>query len=229
MSLISIVNLAERLLNHSSEQDQGAQTGLPTNRVSANSQANEAGDEFTPSKSNPNTAQEAGLFSATTLSFFTAAADFLLGQISKPQTNVDAPTTTAQNNQTPLPSQSSATTNSVVDSTILQAPTAVSTAPLIIANPAVPQSSAASSVAASTQNEIQALNSDLTALGLSPADIRIIDRIASLIRDFNPTVFSTFVYQLKALAEANAAGSTSSNTNFRSRRWKFALQASTRT
>jgi hypothetical protein len=55
---------------------------------------------------------------------------------------------------------------------------------------------------------LQSLNSSLANLGLNAADISIIDRIASLIQDFNPTAFSSLVYQLEGLAKTNAPTNT---------------------
>ena len=68
---------------------------------------------------------------------------------------------------------------------------------------------------ASIVEQLQALNNALQALGLSPADIQQVDRIASVIKDFNPAAFTSLAYQLAALAPpattqqvpANAAAS----------------------
>jgi hypothetical protein len=48
------------------------------------------------------------------------------------------------------------------------------------------------------QTQLQALNNALAAIGLSAADIREVDRVASLINDFNPAAFTSLAYQLEA-------------------------------
>jgi hypothetical protein len=70
----------------------------------------------------------------------------------------------------------------------------------------------------SIQTQLQTLNNALAQLGLNAADIQKVDRIASVINDFNATTFTNLIHQLKALA-ANAAQKTaqastvSHNTN----------------
>ena len=53
-----------------------------------------------------------------------------------------------------------------------------------------------------TEAQLESLNRSLAALGLSAADIKKVDQIASVINNFNPTSFTSLVYQLKALAAA---------------------------
>jgi hypothetical protein len=53
---------------------------------------------------------------------------------------------------------------------------------------------------AATQDQLQALNNALAALGLDHADILVVDRVASRLHDFNLTAFTSLVYQLEALA-----------------------------
>jgi hypothetical protein len=71
----------------------------------------------------------------------------------------------------------------------------------------------------SIQTQLQTLNNALAQLGLSAADIQKVDRIASVINDFNATTFTNLIHQLKGLA-ANAAQQTaqastgSTNRNF---------------
>ena len=67
--------------------------------------------------------------------------------------------------------------------------------------------SAASLGALTVAAQLQTLNSSLAALGLSPSDIQKVDHIAGLINGFNPTSFTSLVYQLEALAQ-NAAPQT---------------------
>ena len=61
----------------------------------------------------------------------------------------------------------------------------------------------------SQQTQLNTLNNALAALGLSAADIRQIDRVASLINDFNPTAFTSLAYQLEAQAQNSTAPSAS--------------------
>jgi hypothetical protein len=55
---------------------------------------------------------------------------------------------------------------------------------------------------ATTEQQLQSLNSSLAALGLSAADIKKVDQIASVIGNFSPTSFTSLVYQLEGLAAA---------------------------
>jgi hypothetical protein len=54
------------------------------------------------------------------------------------------------------------------------------------------------------QVEIQALNAALPALGLTNAQIQQIDRIASLVHNFNPAAYTNLVNQFEALAQGAA-------------------------
>jgi hypothetical protein len=51
---------------------------------------------------------------------------------------------------------------------------------------------------------LQALNNALASLGLNAQQLAQVDRIASLIQDFNPTAFLSLVHQLEILARANS-------------------------
>jgi hypothetical protein len=83
MSLVAIVHLAERMLNHGQEQEPqapsaAAKPGKP--RVDANWKGQ---DQFLPSEQTgtvESTAQAAGIFSVKGSALFTAAAEFLLRQ-----------------------------------------------------------------------------------------------------------------------------------------------------
>lgn len=65
------------------------------------------------------------------------------------------------------------------------------------------------------QSQLQSLNNALAALGLSQADIQVIDRIASVIQDFSATAFTSLVYQLEALAQnaAQTSATPAASTN----------------
>jgi hypothetical protein len=79
--------------------------------------------------------------------------------------------------------------------------------------PAAPIAAAANT--ATTGNaldQLQALNNALVALGLNNNDVQTIDRIASLINDFNPIAFTSLVHQLQALAQLVAPPATAAQT-----------------
>ena len=84
MSLVGLVNLAERLLNQNTTQGQDAQTAQKAASPQGNQEPQAVTeDQFTPSAQSGQaqaTAQAAGLFSVAQFTFFSAAADFLLGQ-----------------------------------------------------------------------------------------------------------------------------------------------------
>jgi hypothetical protein len=71
---------------------------------------------------------------------------------------------------------------------------------------AAPTSAAAT--AASVQDQLQALNTALAALGLTNADIQSLDRFPSLIKDFNPVAYVRLVFQLEALAQQTSQPTT---------------------
>jgi hypothetical protein len=165
MALVSIVNLAERLLNQTAGQAQDAPVQPKPARPTAEPGALAAPpeDQFTPSVQNE-AAQAAGLFTVRRSPVFSPAADSLLASPATPQ----------------------------------------ATAPPATIEPAN---------TANTQNpkvQLQKLNNTLAALGLSRTDIQRVDNIASLIETFDPTVFTSLVYQLKALAR-QASPQTAAN------------------
>lgn len=85
--------------------------------------------------------------------------------------------------------------------------TAAADALLAQSKPAAPSASTSATTAPTpgsitTEAHLQSLNRSLAALGLSAADIKKVDQIASVINNFNPTSFTSLVYQLEALAAA---------------------------
>jgi hypothetical protein len=196
MSLTAIINLAERLLNNSSGQSVDTSSTLKQSKQTAriDSEA-KAGDQFTPSTA---TQQDAGLFQVRQISIFSAAADFLFAQTLQPQSNPLAnPAATPENGPaTPAPAKPTANA----------APAAIASAATpTVAN--VPAATNTSTSVNSTQNQLLALDSALAALGLNDSQLAQIDRIARLIQVFNPLAFTSLVYQLEALAQANASQS----------------------
>jgi len=67
---------------------------------------------------------------------------------------------------------------------------------------AAPKSPAtASSAVADVQAQLQALNAALPTLGLTNAQIQLIDHIASLVHNFNPAAYANLVNQFEAQAQ----------------------------
>jgi hypothetical protein len=238
VSLVAIVNLAQRLLNQTFEQGQD-----PTSTKQAkHAQANSTGgpnfeDQFTSSvASGPTTGQDAGLFNVQRFAVFSAAADFLLSQRSGPAPvpteaqdapkappNDSAAKASVSHQGTANPSPEATTSaltgqrDAQIDNAHLQAaslnganqtpapaPTEEVQAPQV-----VPQLASAGAQP-NPQTQLQSLNNALANLGLSAADISIIDRIATLIQDFNPTAFRSLVSQLEGLARTNLPASAAS-------------------
>jgi hypothetical protein len=52
--------------------------------------------------------------------------------------------------------------------------------------------------------QLRALNAALPVLGLTYAQIQQIDRIATLVHNFNPAAYANLVNQFEAVAQANA-------------------------
>jgi hypothetical protein len=194
MALIGIVNLADRLVTQSqprtgqsaADSPPAAAPGSSTSKSSAVPDASATtADEFTLSTQTPAagaTAQAAGLFSVATFSLFTAAAKFLLGN-----TGNGSPTA-------PVPGPAVTTGAS--------ATTSGTPALALIAPSGVAQS-------ASVNSELQSLNTALSALGLPPSDIAVIDRIAALLKDFSPAAYSDLLRQFETLAQSQLAPSAS--------------------
>ena len=202
MALIGIVHFAERLLNQTQENDASAQNNAK-HTVRAQSAQNDDGDQFTPSTHNPG--QDAGLFRVSNISLFSAAADFVFEQpAAQPTSATNGSDNTSQNaaaNENGAEATNvAANTNAVPVSTAA----AAAPAPLAIANTGV---NTANDVTAELQN----LNSTLTSLGLSQAEINVVDRIAQVVKDFNPQAFNDLINQLQTLAQANSAQNAAQN------------------
>jgi hypothetical protein len=136
-------------------------------------------DRLTPSaqsNSTHTTTQEAGLFQVTQVATLSVAADFLQTQAATPQ---------AAQNSAPAPAAQPVVAPATPQATAPQIAISTSTA----------------TPASSVQSQLQALNTALAALGLNSADIQSLDRVASLIKDFNPVAYTSLVFQLEALAQ----------------------------
>jgi hypothetical protein len=133
-----------------------------------------AEDTFTPSaQNNPaqSAAQEAGIFQVTPGALTAATANLVSGQPIQ--------------SGAPASNVPAAGTPGGVPRTAAAAPGATTTA---AANP-------------STQVKLQALNAALPALGLTNQEIQQIDRIATLVQDFNPGAYINLVNQYEAEAQ----------------------------
>ena len=204
MSLTAIINLAERLLNNTSDQPVEANFNSRPSKQTARAESDaRVGDQFTPSSANQ---PDAGLFQVNQISFFSAAADFLLAQTLPPQTNPVAAPAATPANVVPTPAvvqplgalaqnpPQTITANPIVAArfpAVNTAPTsaapgaAAATATAPAANAAIappPATTTPATPANSTQDQLQALNTALYALGLNNTQLAQIDQIASRCR-----------------------------------------------
>lgn len=206
MAAVSIVQLAERLLNQDNTQGQDTQSSQRVTNQGENQKPSAAAqDQFTPSaQAGQGAAQEAGLFSVAQFSFFSAAAEFLLAQNTPPPVN---PPTAAASSLTapaalnaapaaPLALPLLAPTANALNATGQVAPAAAG------AGTALGAPTAQGPLALDEQ--LATLNQSLVALGLSPQEIQQLDRIASVINDFNPQAFLSLAFQLEQLAALSA-------------------------
>lgn len=247
MSAIGLVNLAERLLNQGSTQGQDLPpTQRTANTPTAHDAAGSAEDQFTPSAQNGQgqaAAQEAGLFSVTQFSFFSAAADLLLGQGAVGQPTVEGAGAgagssglTAATPGSTLPGTGNSSP-ATIDNNATQlvgivppprengASSAGNAADRPVAPPAQTGSTPSDSRVGGTngtngttgslaiQQQIQTLNTALASLGLTAQEIQQLDRIASIVNDFNPAAFTALAYQLEQIAAAQAAATTTGTAN----------------
>jgi hypothetical protein len=207
-----VQNLADQLFGQKRETPAGTRI-LRTGRE-GNGAATE--DTFTPSmqdNSGQATAQDAGLFQVSHVALTEVTANFLFEQTA-PKTS---------QNGAPAPGAPAAAS----DAGTAQAPAPNTNTPAIAAqqDAATPAAQAATGAAPTLteQVQLQTLNAALPALGLSYNEIHEIDRIASLIHDFNPAAYSDLVNQFEALAQqaaqqsaalaaANAGAAASPNT-----------------
>jgi len=200
MGISSIVQLANRLLNGESGQD--AESRAKTKNTQAASQAQnnrtEFGDRFTPSARGDSANAAGGIeFLQVEQLRFTAV---------NIQTGATAAATVAA---APGPASTVAppvaTLNPLPTATIAAAPVATTASPV------------------QTQQDLQALNASLTALGLNAAEIAAFDQFAGVLLQFDPNVLQDLQNQLNLLAArfqaqsaapAAAAQAPSASPNF---------------
>lgn len=195
MAVEGVGNLVQNLADHLFGQGPAVQAGTRIVGVREVGNGTVAEDTFTPSAQNSSTqatAQAAGIFQLSPGTLTAVTADVLPAQ--------PAPNAT----QTAAPGQagSGAAPNAVA----AQAAAAAATSQASNSG----QTASSPAVSVELQNKIHQLNASLPALGLTNNEIQEIDRIASLIKDFNPAAYTDLVNQFEALAQnaaqQNAAG-----------------------
>jgi len=175
-----VQNVADQLFGQA--QDSNARTKILGTGREGNAVRTE--DTFTPStdkNSAQATEQDAGIFQVSQVALTEVSANILFGQ-SAPNTNQNGATGAG---------------------TLLTTPDA-GTVQTAEGNGTPAQPAPSPPDAANVQVQLQALNAALPALGLTNAQIQQIDRIASLIHDFNPAAFTNIVNQFEALAQQTA-------------------------
>jgi hypothetical protein len=195
MSVESISSLVQNLSGQAFGQTQDTQGATNASPTAPAANAVLAEDTFTPSTqdgSAQTTAQDAGIFQLAP------------GTLTALNPNVPFAPTTQFTYQNGAPAHAApvgiakagATQSSDTTKTGVSANASQQTAD-------TPAAQAASSAAASAniQLQIQSLNAALPTLGLTNTEINQIDRIASLIQNFNPAAYASMVSQFEALGQ----------------------------
>lgn len=173
MAVASVANHGERHVNPLTEQYLERQSG--TSAVAKETVANNAvaEDTFTPSNQSEPTQSTAEAPGIVQLEQASTAANAAPAQ---------APSQTTPNaDSRPDAGTPTADTVTTAQSTVTSAPTGTP----------------AGTVNTSEQGQEQALNTELAALGLSNYDILQIDRIATVIQNFNPSAYTDLVNQFE--------------------------------
>jgi hypothetical protein len=209
MAVEGIGNLVQILADQLLEQAPNLQAGGTTQGVANAGNAAVPEDTFTPSTQDnaaQTTAQDAGIFQVSQGALTAVTVSILFAQANPNATLSGAPASAASATTTDAGNaQPGATANSnipVIPGQLF-APTPVGQAPTPAAVPTMNE-----------QEKIQALNASLPALGLSKVEIQEIDRLATLIQNFNPAAYTDLVNQFEALAQqATQPNATSAATN----------------
>jgi hypothetical protein len=192
MTVESIGNLVQNVADHLFGQGSAVQAG--TRIVGAPGAGSPAApeDTFTLSTQNNSaqaSAQEAGIFQLSP------------GVLTAPGAGIQATPATANVIQNSAQQAGPALDPSASQSQPSAAGTPNGGAP----SAAIAQQGAAGPAAsAQVQIEIQRLNASLPALGLTNNEIQQIDRIASLIKNFNPAAYADLVQQFEARSQTSA-------------------------
>jgi hypothetical protein len=185
-----VQNLADQRLGPLQEAPAGAPA--PTNAAGGPV----AQDTFTPSTQSNSaqaTAQEAGIFQPPNGTLAAVTANLLFGQPAQPGPNVLPPQAANGANGGAAPAPASNLLNATAAQNAAQ--------PAAVAQDGAPTSANTAASTVEVQNKLKALNAALPALGLTNAEIQQIDRIASLVQDFNPAAYANLVSQFEALAQ----------------------------
>ena len=195
MAVEGIGNLVQSLADHLFGQAPATSAGAQIPGVPVAGATTATEDTFTSSAQDlaaQSAAQAAGIFQlspgavtavAPATLFTQAAAN--LEQVAAPQSSDSAsPEATAAQSAAAAPSDASANSSD-----------------------AAGRGGAGPAASAEIQNKIQQLNASLPALGLTNTEIQEIDRIASLIKNFNPAAYTDLVNQFEARSQAGTQNS----------------------
>lgn len=186
MSISSIVQIANRLLNGDSGQDpQGQGKNKIAQTGSAQNNRTEFGDRFTPSGQGEAASAAGG------------AGLFQLEQLRFTAVNIQAAAGNAATGAAPTPANAVAQPQPAVTGNPAAATTTAPATPAAT-TPATPVATTTSPV--QTQQDLQALNASLTSLGLNAAEIAAFDQFAGVLLQFDPNALQDLQSQLNLLA-----------------------------
>ena len=211
MSIEGIGNLGQSLADQLLGQTPISASGANTPGAGNASDAAVTEDTFTPSTQSNSaqaTAQDAGIFQVSQGALTAVTASILFAQANPNATQSGTPAQDASTTSTNAgDAQPAAATNANTPANPGQlfAPPPAGQAPPVKATPAT-----------NVQEQIQALNAALPALGLSKVEIQEIDSLATQIQNFNPAAYTNLVNQFEALAQQatqQGAANTSANAS----------------
>lgn len=193
MAVASVASHGGRHVNPLVEQQLERQHG--TNASGRQNEGNGAvgEDTFTPSSESDSaqaTAQAAGIFQLT------QAAPAANTPPAQPPSNAGQNLPSSQNAPVGADTVDSAPTIGAAD-----AGAAATAGQQIAGAPAAQAATTAGPSNVDVQGQVQALNLALAALGLSHYDIQQIDRIATVIQNFNPSAYTDLVNQFQRQAQ----------------------------
>jgi hypothetical protein len=196
MAVEGIGNLVQILADQLLEQTPNLQLGGNTQRTGNAGNAAITEDTFTPSAQGnaaQATAQDAGIFQVSEGALTAVTASILFDQANRIATLSEAPAEAA----------SATTTNG---GNAEPAAAAGSNIPIIPGELFAPRPAGQALTpepvpTTNEQEKIQALNASLPALGLSKVEIQEIDRLATLVQNFNPAAYTDLVNQFEALGQ----------------------------
>lgn len=199
MAVEGITNLVNNLSNQLFRQpaDTPAATAPGAPAVPAPAVAEDTFTHLPPNDSAQGTAQDAGIFQISPGAVAAVSANVIFGQQETGATT-NAAAATASPSASGAPQAAASVTAPSVGSPAQPAP-ADGTAGQPATSPA-----ATAANAVNVQIQLQSLNASLPALGLTNEEIQQIDRLASLVQDFNPAAYANLINQFEALAQQAA-------------------------